>query len=68
MFTPDEIQEWIDWPDKPENEWEEEPPGQTALCPYCQIDSVIGDGLGAEVTPWVLETMRRSQFGKMKKR
>ena len=35
IFKPSEIIEWID---EDENEI-----GQTALCPFCGIDSVIGD-------------------------
>jgi hypothetical protein len=35
QFTPSRIEEWID-----ENENDV---GQTALCPFCGIDSVIGD-------------------------
>ena len=31
IFSPDEIKEWVD------------PKNNTALCPYCEIDSVLGD-------------------------
>ena len=34
IFKSNEIEEWID---------EDSPKGQTALCPKCGIDSVIGD-------------------------
>lgn len=34
-FTPDKIEEWVD-PDEASGL------GQTAICPYCGIDSVIG--------------------------
>jgi hypothetical protein len=32
-FMPNEIEEWVD----------DDPKGETALCPKCNIDSVIGD-------------------------
>ena len=35
IFTPREIKDWIDEDEKGK--------GQTAICPYCGIDSVIGD-------------------------
>lgn len=40
-FKPDEIERWID---------ELESIGQTALCPKCDIDSVIGDKSGFPIT------------------
>ncbi len=41
VFNPGEIVEWID---------EDNPKGITALCPFCGIDSVIGDRSGFPVT------------------
>lgn len=38
IFNPKEIEEWVD-----EN-------GTTALCPHCDIDAVIGDKSGFDVT------------------
>jgi hypothetical protein len=49
-FIPDEI---TDWTDK----------GDTALCPNCGIDSVIGDASGFPVTPEFLAAMERRWFG-----
>jgi hypothetical protein len=40
-YKPDEILEWID---------EENPKEQTALCPKCNIDAVIGSASGYTVT------------------
>src|SRR5262245_8942360 len=36
--------------------------GQTAPCPYCGIDSVIGDKSGFEVSPQFLAEMRAYWF------
>lgn len=42
-FSPDEIEEWTD-------------NGQTALCPKCNVDSVIGDRSGLKLdTPFLRE-------------
>ncbi len=40
IFKPKEVLEWID---------DDNPKGQTALCPSCGIDSVIGDKSGLPV-------------------
>lgn len=45
IFDPNEIEEWID------------PNDDTALCPYCDIDSVIGDASGYEITEAFLRKM-----------
>lgn len=37
IFLPNEIQMWVDE--------DEKGIGQTAICPYCSIDSVIGDSI-----------------------
>ncbi|WP_082890711.1 MULTISPECIES: hypothetical protein [Eikenella] len=34
----------------------------TAWCPYCGIDSVIGESQGYEITPELLAEMRRIWF------
>jgi len=49
-FIVDEI---TDWTDK----------GDTALCPNCGIDSVIGDAAGFPETPDFLAAMERRWFG-----
>lgn len=48
------IKDWIDGDENGE--------GQTALCPHCGIDSVIGDQSGAEITAEFLETMKQYWF------
>jgi hypothetical protein len=53
-FTPNEIDEWVD-----ENTNEV---GQTALCPKCGIDSVIGDKSGFKITKDLLKRMNRYWF------
>jgi len=49
IFSPQEITEWIDNDD-------------TALCPYCGIDSVLGDSSGFPVTKEFLGEMRKYWF------
>ena len=53
IFPPVEIVEWTD-------EWEGV--GQTALCPRCGIDSVIGSESGYPVTPGFLAAMKAHWF------
>ena len=36
--------------------------GQTALCPECGIDAVIGDATGVELTAELLATMNKKYF------
>ena len=48
-----EIDEWIDEPD---------PPGVTALCPKCGIDSVIGSASGYPITSNFLWRMKLRWF------
>jgi hypothetical protein len=62
VFPPSEVREWIDWPaDTPAAQ--ENARGQTALCPRCGIDSVIGDASGYPVTPGFLGRMEARWFG-----
>ncbi len=49
VFSPAEIREWIDR-------------DETALCPKCGIDSVIGDFSGLPVTKDFLEQMKEVWF------
>jgi Pyruvate/2-oxoacid:ferredoxin oxidoreductase delta subunit len=55
IFGPDNIVDWTD-ESNPHSQ-------QTALCPVCGIDSVIGDASGIKITPTFLETMRTLWFG-----
>ena len=52
LFVPTEIKEWIQ--DKE----------QTAICPYCKVDSVIGNASGYEITKALLDAMSKKWFGK----
>lgn len=36
--------------------------GQTALCPKCDTDAVIGDASGYDITPELLEEMYKEYF------
>ena len=49
IFSASEIDQWID-------------EDQTALCPHCHIDSVIGDASGYSVTKEFLKTMNEYWF------
>lgn len=46
LFAPDEVRKWTD-------------EGQTALCPKCGIDSVLGSACGFELNDSFLREMRR---------
>jgi len=41
-------------------DWADE--DQTALCPLCGIDAVVGDAAGFEMTPALLQTMHEFWF------
>ena len=53
IFEPSAIARWIDEPTSDE---------QTALCPHCGIDSVIGDRSGFPITAEFLARMKRHWF------
>lgn len=55
LFAPGQVAYWVD-----ENAIGE---GQTALCPHCRIDSVIGDASGFLVTSEFLARMEAHWFG-----
>jgi hypothetical protein len=55
IFPPGEIEDWTD-------EWEGI--GQTALCPYCGIDSVISTGSSYPITSEFLAQMHAYWFGR----
>ena len=50
IFSPSEIAEWID------------SKNDTALCPYCGIDSVIGESSGYPITEEFLSKMEQRWF------
>jgi hypothetical protein len=49
IFTPDKIDEW----------WDNE---DTAVCPYCGIDSVLGRSSGFPITELFLKGMHKAWF------
>ena len=53
IFLPKEVKEWID---------EKKGVGQTALCPRCGIDSVIGSRSGYPITAKFLQLMKEYWF------
>jgi hypothetical protein len=50
IYPPSEIRDWIDR-------------DETALCPHCHIDSVIGSASGYPLTPEFLRAMEARWFG-----
>lgn len=60
MFTPGQIVDWID--PAPEMVNVAGRLGQSALCPSCGIDAVIGDRSGFPITEGFLHTMRAHWF------
>lgn len=52
IFEPSQIEEWIE--DSEDN---------TALCPYCGIDSIIGESSGYPITQEFLKKMNAYWFG-----
>jgi hypothetical protein len=60
IFPPAEIEDWIDPAPEMVNEVALE--GQTARCPRCGIDSVIGDQSGYLITRDFLEKMTSYWF------
>lgn len=54
-FEPEAIAEWVDAG--------ADDVGQTALCPRCGIDAVLGSASGLPLTQDFLATMRRRWFG-----
>jgi len=51
-FTPAEVEEYLP----------ERGGGKTAFCPYCDMDSVIGDASGYPITREFLSAMRSRWF------
>lgn len=60
VYAATEIIDWID--PAPEMAAETGRSGQTALCPYCGVDAVIGDASTYPLTPAFLESMRAHWF------
>ena len=54
IFSPEEVVEWCDDDGRGD---------RTAICPYCGIDSVLGDACGWEVDHSLLRIMNMMFFG-----
>ena len=61
VFGPLLIKEWIDVPEEASPGCSADE-GTTAMCPYCGIDSVIGDRSGYPIDREFLSRMRRYWF------
>ena len=59
IFKPTEITDWCDYEAL---ETGGEKVGQTALCPYCSIDAVIGSASGYPITKEFLKKMSTHWF------
>ena len=59
IFSPSEIEDWVD-ARKGETDINES--GQTALCPRCRIDSVLGSASGYPITRDFLQKMNDYWF------
>lgn len=59
-FSPTEIVDWLD--ENPTNAPATKRTGQTALCPRCGIDSVVGSASGYPITNEFLQKMRLYWF------
>ncbi len=57
IYSPKEIVEWV--PSKGDNPMELE---ETALCPFCGVDSVIGESSGFPITKEFLKKMKSYWF------
>lgn len=53
IFAPSEIKNWI-----------KDKEIETAQCPYCWVDSVIGNGGGFQITKNLLEKLNQKYFKK----
>jgi hypothetical protein len=60
IFDPDEIMDWIE--EGPGKTTDITDNGQTALCPKCGIDSVIGSASGYPITSEFLQRMKDYWF------
>ena len=59
IFPPSEIEDWLD---VKEDETDINEAGQTALCPRCGIDSVVGSASGYPITKEFLIRMHDYWF------
>jgi len=61
-FEPSDIGEWVDAPKDPVT-GAPTGEGETALCPHCGIDAVLGSQSGFPITPEFLTAMHGHWFG-----
>ncbi len=61
IFNPAKIKEWLIFNNPCDRRG-------TAICPYCSIDSVIGESSGFPITKEFLTEMNKKWFGNSKKR
>lgn len=45
--------------------WLEDKGGDTAMCPYCGIDSIISESSGFPITPEFMKEMQKHWFGEL---
>lgn len=50
IFKPSEIEDWLDKKD-------------TAVCPYCGVDSVVSESCGYKPTKEILKKLHLQEFG-----
>jgi len=62
IFSPSEIFDWCDVLELCDSRDEGECEGETALCPYCGIDAVLGESSGYPVNAEFLRQMRYYAF------
>ncbi len=43
-------------------DWVPDGPGDTAICPFCGIDSILPDGVGFPVTAEYIKRMKQAYF------
>jgi hypothetical protein len=51
IFKPEEIEQYVS-----------DAGGDTAICPYCDIDAVVGDASGVEITDELLSALNKKWF------
>ncbi|MEX2366520.1 MAG: cytoplasmic protein [Pseudohongiellaceae bacterium] len=61
IFSPKAIDDWIQ--ENPDNKPDAKLTGETAICPNCSVDAVIGSASGYPITRDFLEQMHQHWFG-----
>jgi len=60
IFPPSDIEDWLE--EGPGNTTDVTSTGETALCPKCGIDSVVGSASGFPITTEFLQRMKEYWF------